>query len=78
LLIHSVSRGRNWARIIYSVFVALASLLILVSLIFKTDQMSISQRLVSALLLGAYGVVVALLYQRDSSRWFRRGRASAT
>jgi hypothetical protein len=77
LLIYSVSRGRNWARITYSVFVAIASLFIVASLVTSAGEMSLVRTLVAALLVVGYGVIVWLLFQPESAAWFRKGRASA-
>ena len=77
-LVFSVSRGRNWARITYSVIVAIASLVIVVSLVSSSAQVPVTQKIVSSLLVAGYGAVIWLLFHPDSSTWFKKGRASAT
>lgn len=78
LLIRAVAKGRNWARITYSVLVAAASLLIVVGLLFAPEKLSTARQLLSGLLVASYAVIIWLLFHRDSSYWFKKDRASAT
>jgi hypothetical protein len=72
LLIRAVARGRNWARITYSLFVAIASLLTVVGPLFSPEQLPAPQRLLSGLLVIGYVVIIWLLFQADSAPWFKK------
>jgi hypothetical protein len=78
LLILAVSKGRNWARITYSVLVAIASLLMVVGILVAPARLPVVQVVISAVLVVGYVVIIWLLFQAESASWFTKERASAT
>jgi hypothetical protein len=78
LLIRAVARGRNWARITYSLLVALASLFIVVGVLFAPARPPVVRILLSGALVVGYAGIIWLLFQADSAPWFNKQRASGT
>jgi hypothetical protein len=78
MLVQSVARGRNWARITYTVLAAIASFLIVVGQLTASEQLSIGQRLYSGLLVVGYAAIVWLLFQAGSRPWFKKSSEGAT
>lgn len=64
-----IKRGANWARIVYSVLAAISVFGTMMSL---GDPQPILLRLVGVISLGVTAFVLWLLWQKESSDWFRR------
>jgi len=73
-LIRAVTRGRNWARIIYSVFVVFA-IVVLVRGSISVPSGAGTQLLFGASLI-AYGAILVLLYQSAANKWFKEVNAT--
>ena len=77
LLIHAVSVGRNWARVIYTV-VAVAAVLVLGLSLLRAAQTPLLRILLSVGFIAVYGTILWLLYRPESAPWFRKERLGAT
>jgi len=70
LLIRAVSRGRNWARLLYGALAVLAILAICASFFsgLKLALVAVPLRIV---LIAVYVLVLCLLFHPTSNQWFR-------
>jgi len=70
LLIRAVSRGRNWARLLYGALAVLAILAVCASFFsgLKLALVAVPLRIV---LIAAYVLVLYLLFHPTSNQWFR-------
>jgi len=71
LFIYMISRGRNWARITYLVLMLLGMLKTVPSLISAIDRAP-GAGILSATVVAAQLVAIALLFTGSSNAWFRR------
>lgn len=76
LLIRAVSRGRNWARILYGALAVLAVLAICVSF-FGGSKFAMAGVLLRIVLIALYSTVLYLLFHPISNQWFRSPNAVA-
>ena len=76
LLIHMVSRGRNWARIVYIVVGCLAVIVLLLALTanFASPRVDWLSAAISLSLAIAYGFVLFQLLRPSSRQWFHAMR----
>jgi hypothetical protein len=75
-LIRAVSRGRNWARMLYGALTVLAISAICVSF-FSGMALALVALLLRIVLIALYLVVLYLLFQPTSNQWFRGPNAAA-
>jgi peptidoglycan/LPS O-acetylase OafA/YrhL len=76
LLIRAVSRGRNWARIVYGALSVIAILAIAASF-FSGSESALLAVLLRIILIALYVFVLYLLFHPTSNQWFRRSNAAA-
>ena len=72
-LLYQVSRGKNWARILYTVVIVLGLLQMaaLFPALMKSDELN----LLAFAMLAAKSVAIFLLYVPSSNAWFRNDRS---
>jgi len=75
LLIRAVARGRNWARITYSVLVVFGILIIVMGWV---RGVTLTRSLISAALVVTYSGILWLLFHSGSASWFQKTRGNAT
>ena len=75
LLIRAVMKGRNWARITYSVLAVLAVAAISLDL-FQGTSTGIGSQLLGGALVIAYSAILVLLFHSTSNLWFRKRNAT--
>lgn len=75
LLIRAVMKGRNWARITYSVLAVLAVAAIALDLFLGTST-GIGSQIIGGSLVMAYSAILVLLFHSTSNPWFRRRNAT--
>jgi hypothetical protein len=74
-LIRAVMRGRNWARIAYSVLAILAVIALALGLFSNASPDTLSRVLGGALLL-AYMAILVLLFHSTANPWFKKSNAT--
>jgi hypothetical protein len=76
ILIRAVSRGRNWARVLYGAFAVLAIMAICASF-FSGLELAMVAVLLRIVLIALYVLVLYLLFHPTSNQWFRSPDAPA-
>ena len=76
LLIRAVSRGRNWARLLYGVLAVLAILAICASF-FSGLELALVAVPLRIVLIAVHVFVLFLLFHPTSNQWFRSPNAAA-
>jgi hypothetical protein len=76
LLIRAVSRGRNWARLLYGA-VAVSAILAICASLFSGLELALVALLLRIVLIALYLVVLYLLFHPTSNQWFRSPNAAA-
>jgi len=76
LLIRAVSRGRNWARLLYGALAVLVILAICASF-FSGLELALVALLLRIALIALYVFVLCLLFHPISNKWFRSPDAAA-
>ncbi len=77
LLIRAVSKGRNWARITYTVIAVLGIVSISLSW-FRAEALSVPAMILLLAVPATYVVVVGLLFHPTVRPWFNRTPSDAT
>jgi len=76
LLIRAVSRGRNWARLLYGALAVLAILAICASF-FSGLKLALVAVPLRIALIAVYVLVLYLLFHPNSNQWFRSPNVAA-
>jgi len=76
LLIRAVTRGRNWARIVYGALSVIAILAIAASFFSGSESLLLAV-LLRIILIALYVFVLYLLFHPTSNQWFRSPNAAA-
>jgi hypothetical protein len=76
ILIRAVSRGRNWARVLYGALAVLAIMAICASF-FSGLELAMVAVLLRIVLIALYVLVLYLLFHPTSNQWFRSPDAAA-
>ncbi len=76
LIIAAIGRGRNWARILFLLFTlrGFVAVILMMHVLLRLNGLLPVLIVLAENMLQA--VALLLLYQRDSSEWFRRGQRS--
>jgi hypothetical protein len=77
LLIRSVLKGRNWARILYALLACLALGIVVLGQFLK-PQFTLAGLAVPVASVIAYAVILRLLFHPLARPWFRRSGGSST
>lgn len=76
-LVHSVSKGKNWARLTYTALACVSIGLTALALIGGTRLTPIFT-VIALGVIASYVIILWLLYQGDAAAWFKRSRTSAS
>jgi len=76
LLVRAVSKGKNWARLLYTIIACISIALTVFGQIVK-PQITLPSLIITITLTIAYSIIIYLLFHRESKILFSRSKTTA-